>query len=415
MLIAHSIVVNDSPDLLKMMEDSLAIYDQALYYQRQAYFEGRNNNEIYKVYSYNELWSLVKETSSYKDSKLDIGPKTYAIRQVVKNWKAYMKSMKEYRKDPSKFKAVPCIPKYLHNSKQYNIVQVDSSRFRTKWCAENEIRMPNIQYRVQIPSFIQLKDVHMISVQKYYNKIKINIIYEDLNYIDNEFDKGSSMGIDLGLNNLCAITINDKSKSYVIKGGPLKSMNQFYNKKKSKAQSELDACNSKKYSKKIERLNRKRSNKMYNYIHNAANRIIETALENKVENIYVGHNKGWKQNMETGKRNNQNFVCVPFNMLIGVLKYKTEKYIHLTLNVVEESYTSKCDHLIKEPMKHHDVYAGKRIHRGLFISSTGKHINADINGAIGILRKGKAISDEQIKFLRDRGDIVSPKVLEINP
>ena len=66
-------------------------------------------------------------------------------------------------------------------------------------------------------------------------------------------------------------------------------------------------------------------------------------------------------------------------------------------------------------MEHHDVYAGKRKCRGLFISSTGKHINADINGAVGILRKGKAITDDQIMILRDRGDIVSPKVLNINP
>ena len=44
MLAAHSIVVKDSPELLKMMEDSLAIYDQALYYQRQEFFKGRNTN-----------------------------------------------------------------------------------------------------------------------------------------------------------------------------------------------------------------------------------------------------------------------------------------------------------------------------------------------------------------------------------
>jgi putative transposase len=414
-------VVNDSPELLNMMEDSLAIYDQALYYQRQEYFKGRNNNEKYKVYSYNDLWNIVKDTSAYKDSTLDIGPKTYAIRQVVKNWKAYMKSLKEFYKDPSKFEGKPRIPNYLHRTKKYNVAQIDSSRFRTKWCKENEIRLPNTQYKVQIPEFIKLKDVHMIFVKKYYNKIKIGIVYEDLKYIDNEYDKGSSMGIDLGLNNLCAITINDKSKSYVIKGSPLKSINQYYNKKNAKIQSDLSILNDRKYSKRLDKLNRKRNNKIYNFIHNTANRIIELALENKIETIYVGHNKEWKQdiklgnNKETRKRNNQNFVDVPFNMLIDVLTYKVEKYLNLNIKIVEESYTSKCDHLIKESMEHHEVYAGKRKYRGLFISSTGKYINADINGAIGILRKGKAITDDQIMILRDRGDIVSPKVLNINP
>lgn len=114
MLIVHSIVVKDSPDMLSMMEDSLAIYDQALYYQRQEYFKGQNDNEKYKVYSYNDLWKIVKDTPAYKNSKIDIGPKTYAIRQAVKNWKVYMKSLKEFYKTPSKFAGKPRIQKYLH-------------------------------------------------------------------------------------------------------------------------------------------------------------------------------------------------------------------------------------------------------------------------------------------------------------
>ena len=45
------------------------------------------------------------------------------------------------------------------------------------------------------------------------------------------------------------------------------------------------------------------------------------------------------------------------------------------------------------------------------MSSTGKLLNADINGSIGVLRKGKAITDEQLLLLRDRDDVVSPAVL----
>lgn len=80
----------------------------------------------------------------------------------------------------------------------------------------------------------------------------------------------------------------------------------------------------------------------------------------------------------------------------------------LNVIVTEEGYTSKIDHLVKEPMKHSDEYKGKRVRRGLFKSSIGKVLNADINGAIGIMRKVYAISDAQIMGLRDRGDVVSP-------
>lgn len=417
MLSVIQIVVNNTPELLSCMEDSLSIYDQALYYQRQEYFRGRNNNEKYKVYSFKDLWDLVKLTPAYKDSKLDIGPKTYAIRQVSQNWRDYMKALKLYHKNPSNFKCKPCIPNYLHKRKKYNIVQIDSSRFRTKWCKENEIRIPNTQYKLQIPLNIKMDSVHMISFSKFYDKIKFNIVYEDLKYVDNEVDKGSSIGIDIGLNNLCAITANNKNISYVVKGGVLKSINQHYNKRKSELLSELNKCNGekRKTSKKLTLLSKKRNLRIEHYMHTVANRIIKLCIDNRIETICIGHNNGWKQDIGLGKKNNQNFVSIPFNRLIYILNYKVEKYLNLNLKIVEESYTSKCDHLMFETMEHHDEYLGRRIKRGIFKSSTGKLINADINGAIGIMRKAKEISDTNIVSLRDRGDIVSPKVLNINP
>ena len=148
-------------------------------------------------------------------------------------------------------------------------------------------------------------------------------------------------------------------------------------------------------------------------MHTVANRIIKLCIDNRIETICIGHNNGWKQDIGLGKKNNQNFVSIPFNRLIYILNYKVEKYLNLNLKIVEESYTSKCDHLMFETMEHHDEYLGKRIKRGMFRSSTGKLINADINGAIGIMRKAKEISDANIVSLRDRGDIVSPKVLNI--
>jgi putative transposase len=69
-----------------------------------------------------------------------------------------------------------------------------------------------------------------------------------------------------------------------------------------------------------------------------------------------------------------------------MLKYKCEKHgINITTH--EESYTSKCSFLDNEEIKKHDEYQGKRIKRGLFKSSDGKLINADVNGSYNIIRK----------------------------
>ena len=130
--------------------------------------------------------------------------------------------------------------------------------------------------------------------------------------------------------------------------------------------------------------------------------------------IIIGHNKGWKQEVNLGNKTNQNFVQIPFNMLINQLQYKSQKYTDLTVEIVEESYTSKIDHLALEKLEHQENYLGMRIKRGLFRSSTNKVLNADINGAIGILRKGNAISDAQLISLRNRGDVVSPKQFILN-
>lgn len=147
--------------------------------------------------------------------------------------------------------------------------------------------------------------------------------------------------------------------------------------------------------------------KVKDYLHNASKRIIDLCLKNDISNIVIGHNKRWKQEVTIGKKNNQNFVSIPFNMFIEQLQYKG-KLSGISVIVTEESYTSKTDHFVKEPMRHLEKRQGKRIKRGLFKSSIGKVLNADINGAIGIMRKVNAISDVQLMNLRDRGDVVSP-------
>ena len=342
------------------------------------------------------------------------------IKNYIKNYDpakntAYYDSIRmSYRRNPSKFLSKPKMPNYLYKKKDWNIIYVDKTRFRKINKDKNFFNLPCSDYRVYVPKQIKLEDIHQISIQKYYGKIKINFIYEDKNVIKNEIDEGSCVGIDLGVNNLCAITSNDKSFSYIVNGRPLKSINQYYNKKLSKLKSKLDICNKSKTSKAICRLTLKRKNKINHYIHCCSKQLIDLMVKNKVDRIIVGHNDGWKQESKMSKKSNQNFIQIPFNMLIEQLKYKSLKYSDLKVETIEESYTSKIDHLAFEEMKKQNEYKGKRVKRGLFVSSIGKQLNADVNGSIGILRKEKAISDEQLLFLRNRGDVVSPKVFELN-
>ena len=115
-------------------------------------------------------------------------------------------------------------------------------------------------------------------------------------------------------------------------------------------------------------------------------KLVNHLVSNRINTLVIGYNKGWKQDIKIGKRNNQNFVQVPFQRLIDMLIYKCND---CGINVVlqEESYTSKCSFLDNESIRKHDKYAGRRVKRGLFKTKNGGIINADLNGSLNILKK----------------------------
>ena len=163
----------------------------------------------------------------------------------------------------------------------------------------------------------------------------------------------------------------------------MKSFNQWYNKFRAKL---MNFVGDKGTSKRLKRSNNKRNFWIEDKIHKVSRWIINFCKKNNIGTIVIGLNMGWKQEINLGKKTNQKFVEIPFSRLIDKITYKG-KLIGIDVQTVEESYTSKVDHLAFEPLEKRNVYSGKRIKRGLFQSSVNKLINADVNGAIGIGRK----------------------------
>ena len=96
--------------------------------------------------------------------------------------------------------------------------------------------------------------------------------------------------------------------------------------------------------------------------------------------------KNWKQNINIGKKNNQNFVGIPFYKFVQMIQYKAD-LLSIDVVVHEESYTSKCSFIDNEKLGKHIKYMGQRLKRGMFKSKKGIIINADVNGAFNIIRK----------------------------
>lgn len=247
---------------------------------------------------------------------------------------------------------------------------------------------------------IKLKEARVIPQEVGY---VIEIVYEK-EVIKNKYDLDPKriIGIDLGVENLIALVDNIGNQPIIVKGGILKSVNQWYNKRKAELQTiydrDLIGCFinrdkngkirylSKKTGHKMEILTDNRNWIVMDILHKLSRYIVNLALELKIKTIAIGHIPLWKQEVNLGKRNNQNFVNIPYYKLIKMVTYKAEEY---GMNVIcqNESYTSKCSFLDDEELCHHNKYIGERIYRGLSRSSNGTLINADVNSAYNIIRK----------------------------
>lgn len=233
----------------------------------------------------------------------------------------------------------------------------------------------------------------------------VEIVYERKE-TDLGLDKDNFLSIDLGLNNLCAC-VSNVVESFIINGKIAKSVNQWYNKKKAKL---MSFVGNKGTSNKIKRITLLRNCWIEDKLHKISRYIVNFCRSNNIGTIIIGLNKGWKNKINIGKRNNQHFVSIPHSKLINKIVYKA-KLLGINVIIHEESYTSKIDHLAFEPLKKQESYLGKRKKRGLFQSSIGKLINSDINGAIGIARK--VIGDSFIGKIIDSGFVFNPIRLNV--
>ena len=151
--------------------------------------------------------------------------------------------------------------------------------------------------------------------------------------------------------------------------------------------------------------------KISDYLHKTSRFIIDYCTQNNIGNIVIGYNENWKQEVNLGKVTNQKFCNIPYDKLVKMIEYKA-KLVGIKVTLNEESYSSKCDSLALEPVQKQNVYLGKRLKRGLFQSSVGKLVNADVNGSLNILRK--VIGDDFVRNLINKSCMLQPVRVNCN-
>lgn len=303
----------------------------------------------------------------------------YTQKLVDKNFKSFFVLLE--KKKQHKYDKPISIPKYLDKVKGREVVQYEKGAINIRGLASDEIKLSGTN--IIVKTRVARKSIQGARIVPCNGYIKIEVLYNILE-CSLKLRDNNIASIDLGLDNLMAVAFTNRGP-IIISGNPLKSINQYFNKQRAKYQSLLERCNGKKHSNYLKSLSLKRSCKIDDYLHKSVFYLMNQLVFNNISTLVVGYNKNWKQDINMGKVNNQNFVQIPFYKLIMMLKYKCKLY-GINFILQEESYTSKASFLDKDSLKSKN-FSGKRVRRGLYQAKDGTLINADINGSYNIMRK----------------------------
>jgi len=387
-----------APELDEICFKSKNLYNKANYVIRQKFIEtskqvkdGERDHAEWIRYAQIDKIAKQKNWPEYK--ALPANTSQQILRLLDKNWISFFAVIKVWVKDKSKFTGRPQLPKYKAKDGK-NIVIFTSKQARLK---DGFIRFPK---KANFPALkTKVDNIRQVRIVPQATCYVIEVVYK-ANPKQTEVNKENILTIDLGLDNF-ATCLSNVGRPFIVNGKSLKSMNQYFNKLKALFQSYIGVGTSNR----IQRLIHKRNMRVQNYLHQTSAFIRKYCVEHKIGTVIIGKNPNWKQGINLGKKTNQSFVNIPFDRLIQQLQYKLGD-IGIDVIVTEESYTSKVDHLARESLTKQETYLGKRVKRGLFQSSIGKLINADVNGCIGIGRK--VIGDSFIEMIANRGQAYCP-------
>ena len=392
-------------DIKELCHVAKNLTNEAIYNIRQYYFvEGQ-------YLSYEKNYKLLKSSDNYK--MLNSNMAQQILKEVDGYFKAFFGLLKLAKKGKYNFKDIK-LPHYLKKdgftTLVIGFVRIKDSVLTVPY--SNAYKKKHSSISIKMPPILKDKKIKEIRIIPKSNARFFEVQYTyEVKETQSNLNKNKALAIDLGINNLCTCVTNTGG-SFIIDGRRLKSINQWFNKRNAYLQSIKDKQDIKvKYTEKQNSNLRDRNNKVNDYMNKTVRKIIDYCLDNDIGNIVVGYNETFQKDVKLGKRNNQTFLNIPYGKLREKLEYLCKLY---DINFVkqEESYTSKASFFDKDNIpiysdNNHNAYSfsGQRIKRGLYKTGTNKLINADVNGALNIMRKSSVVD---INILYSRGEVDTP-------
>lgn len=384
-----------TPKGLKLLSElgqiSNNLYNQCTYAYRQHYFVNGNNSN--KLISKPEIHFMLHE---FENAKLMHSQAAQATSDsVYEAFKSFKALHKLHLKGELHF--VPKLPKYREKGGTYQVVypsqsiKVKDGYYVIPLGRSGEKHFGQKNFRIPIPKRMleqRLRELRFVPRHKEWMAEYV-YVNPEVPIKEKSAKHSHVLGIDIGIDN--ALTcISNQGAGFIICGRKLKSLNQRFNKFKAKLQSLLPK--KQHWSKQLSKLTLKRSFQMRDWVNKTARELINYCQSVGIDTIVIGHNKMQKQEVNIGKKNNQNFNFIPhFKLRRRIAQLCELKSIHYI--ETEESYTSKSSFLDNDQLPSFGAkperwqFSGNRVKRGLFRTAEGYLINADCNGAANILRK----------------------------
>lgn len=379
--------------------------NEAIYNVRQYYF---TEGEFLK---YEKNYTLLKNSPNYK--ALNSNMAQQILKEVDDSFQSFFGLRRLAKQGKYAFKDCK-LPHYLPKD-GYTTLVIGFVRLKGNKLVlpfSNSFKKTHSSVEIAIPPILldkKVKEIRIIPKAKA-RFFEIQYIYET-ECTQRNLNTNHVLALDLGINNLVT-AVSNKGKTFIIDGRRLKSINQWFNKENARLQSIKEK---QKYGEKPTNrqraIARDRNNKVNDYMNKVARKVIDYCIANDIGTLVVGYNETFQRNTNMGKKTNQNFVNIPYGQLRNKLEYLCE------LNGIvyvkqEESYTSKASFWDKDiiPVYNADnpktyLFSGKRVHRGLYRTANGKIFNADVNGALNIMRKSSVVD---VTILYSRGEVDTP-------
>lgn len=404
MILSSEYLLTDKDDTLsEVAKQANNLYNACLYQVRHAFIKHS------EFLNYAQCYKMFKTKSDNRENMLyrkmgNTQTAQQTLKEVATIWGAWFKALKAYRKNPSKFTGKPRMPKYLPKGKRHTFFVTN----QTAKVKGGYLVIRSLNTKIKLAD--NLGKVKQVTFKPLSRKRFKVLVQHEVPDVEVRPDNGVYVGIDPGLDNAFTCVTNVPVKPLIINGRGVKSVNQFYNKKRallSKKHAEYHQCCKEIQTKQglktvyyesqaMLEITDWRNNKIKQFAHKATKSIIDYALSCGANTIIIGNNKNQKRSSNMGKRNNQNFIGIPHQVMVNMIEYKAQL---AGINVIKtrESYTSQTSFLdCEKPCKQNGNYARRqkglspakrRVKRGLFKSNKGILINADVNGAYQIIRK----------------------------